>query len=290
MAKTPNLMLATLFALIAAFTFAITGVLVKLIGTEANTVTVVFFRFFIGLIILLPWFLKDKNLFKINKPTSFIVRSIAGLLALFCMFYAVKYISLANALLLSNTNALFVPIVAWIMLRTHTPFKIWIAIIIGFLGVIFILRPDKHLFDYAAFIGLCAGLFGGVSLVQIRQMTKVSSSQQILFFYFLTGTIIPALFLPFIWQTPTVTVWLLLIAVGIVSIFYQLFATLAFTYAPVRLMSAVMFATVAFGALFDWLLWNNVPDLLTAIGIFLVIIGGITAVIVGQKTLMASPK
>lgn len=288
MTKTQNIKLATLFALIAAFCFALAGALVKVIGTQTNTMTVVFFRFFIGLIILMPWFLQDKNLLKIDKISPFVIRSIAGISALFCTFYAIKHISVANALLLSNTNALFVPIVAWIMLRTHTPLKVWITVIIGFIGVIFILRPDKHLFDIAALIGLCAGLFGAISLVQIRQMTKSTSSKQILFFYFLTGTIIPALFFPFIWKTPTLTIWLLLIAVGMVSALYQVLITLVFTYAPVRLMSTVMFATVVFGALFDWLLWHKLPNLITIIGIILVIIGGIMAVMVGRKLVVTS--
>ena len=290
MEKKQNVFLATCFALIAAFTFAITGVFVKLIGKHATTTMVIFFRFSISLLILLPWFLKDSALFKISQPKNFILRSIAGLLALYCTFYALRYIPIADALLLSNTSALFVPIVAWVMLRTITPIKIWVITLIGFVGVIFILHPDKVIFNYAALVALTSGFFAGISLVQIRQLTKISSTQQILFYYFLTGTIVAGFILPFLWVTPNLHVWLLLIAVGIFSAIYQVLMVLSFTYAPVRLMSTVMFSCVAFGAFFDWVIWNKLPGLLTMIGMLLVIISGIFAVYFGQKALTTPSK
>ena len=290
MAKTQNIMLATCFALIAAVAYALTAVFVKLIGNSTTTTVVVFFRFSLSLIILLPWFLKDPALFKITQPKNFILRSISGLLALSCMFYAFKYISLADGLLLNNTNALFVPVLAWIMLRTITPIKVWIATLIGFIGVICILHPDKGIFNYAALIGLASGFFGGISLVQIRQLTKINSTQQILFYYFLTGTIVAGLILPFLWVTPNLHVWLLLIAIGVFSAIYQVLMVLSFTYAPVRLMSTVMFSCVAFGAFFDWMIWNKLPGFLTMVGMLLVIISGIFAVYFGQKALITPSK
>lgn len=277
-----NFKLAIIFALIASICYAITGIFVKLIGHQTTTTTIVFFRFSLGLIIFLPWFLKDKDLFKKIHPQSFILRSITGLLALSCMFYAMKYISLANALLLNNTNALFVPIVAWILLKTITPFKIWIAIIIGFLGVILILQPDHGVMNPAALVGLASGVFGGISLLQIRQLTKTHSARQILFYYFAMSTILTGIALPFLWQTPTIQIWPLLIWVGIFSAIYQLFLILSFTYAPARLMSVIMFSSVIFGSLFDWILWHHIANTLTLVGMGLVIFASIVAIYFNQ--------
>jgi drug/metabolite transporter (DMT)-like permease len=280
--KSQNIQLAVIFALVAAVTFAIASVFVKLIGNSLPTTMVVFFRFVISLIILLPWFLSDSKLFQVNQPIRFILRSICGMLSLACMFYAFKYIPLADGLLLNNTNALFVPIVAWIMLRTVTPLKIWLAILVGFIGVIFILHPGAGIINFAAIIGLASGVFGAISLVQIRQLTKVSSTQQILFYYFITGAVITGIILPFLWKTPTLKIWLLLLGVGFFSTIFQIFIVLSFTYAPVRLMSAVMFSAIVFGAVFDWLIWHELPNYLTIIGMVLVIVGGISAIYFGQ--------
>lgn len=280
--KTQNIKLAIILAVVAAFMYALAGVFVKLIGNAIPTTMVVFFRFSLSLLILIPWFIKDPELLQVKQPIQFISRSICGMLSLACMFYALKTLSLADGLLLNNTNALFVPLVAWFMLKTITPLKIWASIIIGFIGVIFILHPDTGVFNSAAFIGLASGLFGGISLVQLRQLTKTSTTQQILFYYFITGALITGMGLPFLWKTPTLQTWLLLLGVGIVSTIFQVFVVLSFTYAPVRLMSAVLFSAVAFGAFFDWLLWDQIPDLLTIFGMMLVIMGGVAAIYFGQ--------
>lgn len=289
-AVTQNIKLASLFALVAALMFAVTGLFVKLIGTSLPTTLIVFSRFSIALLLLFPWFLRDKNLFKITKPFSFIIRSIAALLSLTCMFYALKYVSLADGLLLNNTNALFVPMVAWILLGTKTPYSIWIIILIGFIGVTLVLNPDHGIWSFASLIGLASGLFGGISLVQLRQLTKTNTTQQILFYYFLISTIITGIMLIFVWQTPTLHLALLLLGVGVCGTLYQYCVVLSFTYAPVRLMSTLMFIAVLIGAFFDWWFWNNVPTSINIIGMILIIGASIASVYIGQKIIVQPEK
>ena len=280
-----NVKLGALFALVAAFMYAIAGLFVKLIGTQLPTTMTLFSRFSIALILFLPWFLQDKNLFKITRPFSFISRSIAALLALACMFYTLKYISLADGLLLNNTNALFVPIVAWIMLRTKTPIVIWLLILLGFIGVVLVLHPDQGIWKNASLIGLASGLFGGISLVQLRQLTKTNTRQQILFYYFVISTVLTGLLLIFLWKTPSWHIMLLLLGVGVCGAIYQYFAVLAFTYAPVRLMSIFMFLAVLIGVFLDWGLWHSIPTVLSIIGMVLIIVASIASVYIGQKIL-----
>lgn len=280
-----NIFLASCFALIAASMFAITGLFVKLIGNDLPTSIVVFSRFSIALILLIPWFLKDKKLFKVVKPLNFFFRSLTSLLSLACLFFALKYVSLADGLLLNNTNALFVPMAAWLLLGTRTPVVIWLITLLGFIGVALVLHPDQGIFQSASLIGLASGLLGGLSLVQLRQLTKTNTAQQILFYYFVISSILTGAMLIFFWKTPTWHLLFLLCGVGVSGAIYQYFVLLSFTYAPVRFMSTVMFISILVGAFFDWLLWHHVPSTISLIGMMLIILASVGSVFVGQQYL-----
>ena len=197
---------------------------------------------------------------------------------------------MADGLLLNNTNALFVPIVAWIILGTRTPIIIWLTILLGFIGVVLVLHPDQGIWKSASLIGLASGLFGGISLVQLRQLTKTNTTQQILFYYFVISTILTGILLIFLWKTPSWHMILLSLGVGICGAIYQYFVVLSFTYAPVRLMSILMFIAVLIGAFFDWGLWHNIPTVVSVIGMILIIVASIASVYIGQKTLIQPPK
>lgn len=281
----PNIKLAALFALIGAFMYALSGVFAKLIGSQLPTTMIVFVRFSVNMILLFPFFLTDPQLLKVEKPMRFICRSVAAILSVACMFYTLKFLSLANALLLNNTNALFVPIIAYLVSGSKTPLRLWVTIAIGFVGVIFILQPDKEILDIAAFIGLASGFFSGLSLVQLRKLAKESSTQQILFYYIVTGIVITGVLLPFVWETPDAQTLLYLLGVGAAGAVFQVFIVLSFTYAPLRIMSSVMFLSVLVGALFDWLIWNNLPSLATLIGMSIIVTSSLITILIGQRAL-----
>lgn len=271
------------YTLIAAFMNAVVGIFVKFIGQGVSTATVVFFRFGLCLLLLLPWFLKDVSMLRSSQLTKLVVRSVTGCLSLACMFYAMKYISLADALLLNNTSALFIPFIAWIVLRTHTPLSVWLSILFGFIGTVLVLDPHKGLLHVAAFVGLASGILSGISILQIRLLTKSTSTKQVLFYYFLTGTAISGLFLFYQWSPFNIHILWLLLGVGVSSVIFQVSIIWAYTYAPVRLVTPVMFITIVFGALFDWLIWHEIPTMTKSIGSLVVIISGLACLYFGAK-------
>src|SRR5579872_3054697 len=124
------------YAIISSLCFSLMSVLVKQIGDSLPTSILIFFRFGVSLILLLPWLIKNPHFtFKINKPLHYVVRILSALLALFFVFYAIKFIPLVDALLLNNTVPLFVPIIAWLMVGAATPKKAYIGIGFGFIGI-----------------------------------------------------------------------------------------------------------------------------------------------------------
>src|SRR5262245_60955975 len=85
------------YAVISAFSFAIMSVFVKTIGTDLPTSMLIFFRFAVSLILLLPWVVSSQTFrFKVTQPVSYVIRILSALLALFLMFYALKFMPLMN--------------------------------------------------------------------------------------------------------------------------------------------------------------------------------------------------
>src|SRR3990167_8989512 len=115
--------LGVIFTIAASFCNAAMGTFVKLLGDGQSTNTIAFARFFCGLVILLPWFLSEKGLFVLKEKMQVLFRSITTLGAMICIFISLKYLSVVNVMLLSNTFPLFVPILALIFLKVKTPLK-----------------------------------------------------------------------------------------------------------------------------------------------------------------------
>ncbi|HEY5236206.1 MAG TPA: DMT family transporter, partial [Rhabdochlamydiaceae bacterium] len=225
-----------LFAVIAALSFSVMSLFGKIIGVRASIDTVLFARFAISLIVLIPWIIKRPHAaLKVAHPKKLLWRSCFSLLSFACFFYALRFISLTDAIVLNNTFPLFVPLAALVHSQAKTSSKVWLGIIVGFIGILFVMQPDLYIFHPYSLIALASGIFGAIAIVMIRHLTKTVSTLQILFYYFVFNTVATAIVLPFKWQSLTSDVLLLLLGVGLCGALYQLFSTLCFAKAPVRL-------------------------------------------------------
>ena len=146
--------------------------------------------------------------------------------------------------MLNNTFPLFVPLVALCLYRTKTSYKVWLGIIVGFIGIGLVLNPTPQFFKPVALIGLLSGALAAVSVVIIRSLTKTTPILQILFYNFLICSLLSGLFLPFGWQEISLKTLGLLVLLGLFGALYQVCSTLSFAKAPVRLTSPLMFLSL----------------------------------------------
>ena len=281
--KTQNITLGVLLALIASLCNTFMSVFVKLIGEGQSTTSVVFSRFALGLLVLLPWFLTDKNLFKIDNKIKVILRCVTSVLAMACVFYSLKFMPVANVLLLNNTFPLFLPLLSWVMLGLATPMRMFVGIITGFIGVALVLHPSASNFNWHALIALLSGLLAALAMLQIRLLVKGSTNKQILFYLFAFGTVVSGLFLPFAFTMPTNHQFLLLFFVGLFGAGYQLFLTLALNYAKARIVSPIYFSCIVFAAISDWFIWNINFSFMELVGMGLIIAGGMLTILLSRS-------
>lgn len=157
---TTDLKMAIPFVLAAAFFTTLMIFLVKIASESLPIQLIVFARYFVTLIIIIPfvYFNPERkpvfDFLKTDRLLLHLVRDVLGLSSVFCYFYAAKYITLADATVLFNTVPLFIPVIAFFWGRLKIFHQLWWGMGIGFLGVVVILHPSSELFHWAFVVGL----------------------------------------------------------------------------------------------------------------------------------------
>ena len=272
-----------IFAFFAAFSYSTMALMAKL-ATEVSPSAMIFFRNFICLMIFLPSMLKKKS-FKVNNKPLIIIRACLGFCCLSCFYFAAKHLKLVDTVLLINTAPLFIPIIIMIWDRVKIPRNRIIAIIIGFFGVLFILKPSFDFLNLAGLIGLFAGVFMAGSMVILRKLSKTEATETILFYFFL-GTVILG-FVPMIltWKPfENPMMWVYLVNVGVLGLIFQYLTTKAYTYTTPTRVSVISYLSIVLSGIYGWIFCGNIPDFNSTVGVALVIIGGVL-VILDKKSL-----
>ena len=278
------------FAILAALAYATNAICVKL-AIEVPPVSMVFFRNLTCLILLSPMFFKTKVSYKTIKIKLFSLRALMSFFGLVCFYFATKHLLLVNAVMLINASPLFVPLVILIWDRVKIPAVRVAAIVVGFIGILFILKPNLSFMNFAGFIGLLSGIFVSISYVTLKKLSKTEAATKILFYFFAGNTALS--FFPMLFELKTFQnpyTWLYLFLVGVTSFIYQAFTTQAYTFAPATKVSTISGnLAVVFSGFFAWGIWGKIPDLWSFIGITLVIMAGITVAVLKQKPVVEKP-
>jgi drug/metabolite transporter (DMT)-like permease len=272
-----NLLLGALFILLAEWFFASMGATVKLVTAELPSEMAVFMRNLLGLMLMIPlvW-RRGLSGLKTGVLHIHLLRSVAGVSAMYCFFYALSQLQLADGMLLKMTAPLFMPLIAllWLgeALRKHT----FIALAIGFFGVVLVLDPAGE-FNGIALVGLLGGALASLAIVSLRRLGRSEPSVRVVFYFALLSTLISILPMFWYWQTPNLHQWGLLALVGILGTLGQLFLTRGYAIANAAAASPFTYSSVLFGALYGYLFWDETLSLQFIVGALLIAMAGILA-------------
>jgi drug/metabolite transporter (DMT)-like permease len=266
-----------LFVLGASFMFAMVGTLVKVVSTSLNNEMVVFFRNVCSLIFILPWFVysRPSGGIKTSCLRLHLLRSVAGLGAMYCFFYAIAQLRLSEAFLLSCASPLFIPLIAYVWMREQVTYNAKGAIIAGFIGIVLILKPGFGIFRPAMLVALATGVLVALAMVTIRRMSFSEPAIRIVFYFTIFSTVISAGPLFWSWQSPLPEIWWLLILIGLLAAVGQFFLTKGYSMAPAAQVSPLTYGNVVFATIIGWIYWGETMDMLTWAGALLVCMAGI---------------
>ena len=251
----------------------------KLLGKEISVFTIVFFQNAICLIFTFSEQVKEGfSSLKTQRFGLHLARDISGFVCFFLFYSSLKYIPLVDGVLLMYTGPLWIPFIALIYPRVKMKNHTWWGILIGFLGIVFILKPGTAVLNPGAFMGLASGFLAGFSAIAVRRLSQTESTNQILFYYFLFGTIVSAPFFYFSMQSISSIELLNLLGVGLFAYLSQSLTTHAYRHGKASVMSPISYLAIVGSGILGWILWHELPDVVALCGMILVICGGILSI------------
>lgn len=274
---------AIIIGIIASLFYSVMTLLAKLAANNATESMTVFFRFTVSLFWILSVItfkhLRGKPIqIKTKHIKLHLFRAFSGFIAMLSLYCSLRYLPLANANSLAMTYTLFIPILGLIFLATKTNVKNWLALIAGFIGIVFILKPYGDGFNPMAFMALLSGLATAASFLGIHELAKDDEPYTILLYYFPLTFVLSGIFTIFSWKTPDLSTLMILLAIGVTGTIYQELLTRALSYAPPKTISPLLYLSIVFSGVFDWIFWHNIPDLYFWIGMTLVGLGCIYSI------------
>lgn len=271
-----NLLKGAAFLLLGEFFLAVMAGIIKHLSVDVPHETMVFARNLCGVAVLMPLVLRHGiGQLKTSRFSIHLMRSLVGLSAMYCFFYVIAHMPLAEAALVKLTTPFFLPIIAfiWLSEKIHR-WNRW-AIVLGFIGVMFILRPGTENFQAVALIGLLGAALASVAKVCIRKMADTEPGYRIVFYFGFLSTLVSSIPLLWGWQKPTGEQWAWLLTIGVVGTLGQLAMTKAYQIANPGQVGPYTYASVVYTGIIGWVFWQEVILLTTLIGCAFIIASGL---------------
>ena len=275
--------------LIASFTFAIMGAFAKLASEHMSSLEVVFFRNIAGVFLVGLAVLKKPMKHKGGKPFLLFFRGFMGFVALLAFFYNIAHISLGDAMTYSKTSPIFTAIFAWLFLSEKLSAKAWMAVFVGFIGIVFITQPSGFGFSKYDWLGIFSGVGAALAYTSVRELKTYYDTRAIVLSFMGVGTVGPLLLFivsPYIhapeldfalgrFVMPEGVVWFYVIAMGVFATLSQVLMTKAYGETKAGIVGAVSYSNILFSILVGVILGDALPSLSSTFGIILIVFAGI---------------
>jgi S-adenosylmethionine uptake transporter len=263
----PPITRAATWVVASGFCSTIMNVIVREAAKELHPFEITFFRCLFGFAVLLPWIVKmGPSVLKTRKKLYYTLRGSVSLVSMLSWFYGVTLVPLATATALNFTSPLFSTLGAALMLGESVRLRRWSALVVGFLGVIVILRPGAGSIDFYALLIVFSAMTGGMNVVTVKFLARTESPTSIVTYLMLFLTplsLIPALF---VWQWPSLVAiaWLMLLGgLGTIS---HLTMVRGYGLVDASACAPFEFLRLPFAAFLGYALFSEVTDLWTWLG------------------------
>ena len=274
--------------LFAALGFSMMGGAAKLLKDSFNAGQLVFWRNMIGLIVLVVGFAINKPVNKGGKFHLLIFRGLMGTVALYTLMYCIIHIPLGTAMTYNLTSSLFIAVFSFLLFREYHGHVVLIAVLLGFLGMLFIYKPAIHFPWYYHGAGLLSGITSALAYITVNRLTGHYDPRIIVLAFVGTGVLVPLLFMIiggvagipadpvfFIeWKWPSGIEWVYVLWLGLAALFGQYFVTKAYGAEKAGLVSAIGYANIIFSIFIGMALGDAFPDLMSLGGIACIIVSG----------------
>lgn len=266
-----------LFGIFAYLSFSILDTIQKTLIIHHSVFQLLLIKYFFVLFLALFEAMRKKNkLFHKSKDVKLqIFRSLLSIIESGCFVLSFKYLSLANAHSVGSLAPVIVVALSAIILKEKVSVKTWIAIFIGFLGVLIILRPTSSIFDPKALIPLMAAFVLGLYQVITKKVSKYDTNETSLFFTSIIGLLVMSLLAANFWRPIDNSLYPLFLGIGIffsIGLYLQI---IALSKARASIIQPFHYTLIFWAIIFGYIFYNDVPDVFTVVGAIIITCSGI---------------
>lgn len=224
-----------------------------------------------GIMLAVP---RLRPLMRSKAPVRQLLRSALLLCTTTTFFFGLIFLKLADLVILTQAAPLVVVALSVVMLGEKVGIRRWGGVIVGFVGVVIILKPGFG-FEWASLFGLASALIYGIYQIMTRSLSGADHTMTTFFYTASVGAVVMAAVAPFFWQTPTLVDAVLILLPGIIGGTGHLLLIMAFARSEASLLAPFFYSGILWAILFGWAIFGELPDLYTFIGAGLVVAAGL---------------
>ena len=249
----------------------------KYLSSELSFFQITWARYFFTVFWTLPFmfFFFRKNLRWSENPKLQILRGLTLFSANICFFYSISVISMAKALTLAFVAPLVTTAISPFFLNEKVGLRRWIAVLVGFIGSLVVIRPGFLEFNLASIAALATGCFYGVYVVITRKLHSTDNPLLTLLLTGVVGAIIASFLVPVVWVNPTLIQWSWLALMGIFACLGHILLILSLRHADASKLAPFGYFEIITNIILGYYVFRDFPDLWTFLGLFIIISSGI---------------
>ena len=273
-----------LFAVAAYFSFSILDAFQKTAVINHSIFQLLFIRYIFTLLLSCSEAKRKKNykFWQSNNVKLQVLRSFFSIIESGCFVLAFRYLSLAEVHSVGSlTPVIIVTLSAFILKEKVSP-KTWIAIFVGFLGVLIILRPGLSIFDMKSLLPLMAAFFLGLYQVVTRKVSENDSTETSLFYTSLIGFIVMSILAFVYWEPLTLNSYFLFTGIGIFFSMGIYFQIIALGKARASILQPFHYTLIFWAIILGYLVYHDLPDIPTIVGAIIIAASGIYVLRAGK--------
>ncbi|MGO9172768.1 MAG: DMT family transporter [Rhodomicrobium sp.] len=234
----------------------------KLLSPHHSVIEVAFYRNLIAALPFAVWFSLPGHRERLKiygRPSTIVLRSVIGTVSLVATFKAFNALPMADAQALFFTSSLFVPVMGYLFLKEFVgPYR-WSAVIVGFLGMLVIVRPSGAVNLTGVSFAVGAAFMHATLGTLLRVLGRTERPETVTFYFLAIGTALTALAMPFVATVPAWHEVPYFLGAGISGAFAQMFLSMAYKYAPVALVTIFNYTGIVWATAYGWFIWGDWP-------------------------------
>ena len=258
---------AILLTLIGSFFAVLMEALIRAAQYDSNVYTIGFFRFFFGLLIIFPYLVKNKfNTYKTRNLKFYLLRGFFNLPMMIFGFGALVYVPFEQFKAMNFLSPIIVVLLSFIIFREKIFYFRILALIIGFIGMLIIIRPGIIEFNIGTLMILISLTFWSFIIILSKFVSKDDSPITMVTYQYTIMTILALPLAVFFWQEPSLISLFYVFIAAISGTILHLCLAQSYKYAELSVTQPIWFSGLIFGSVFGYFAFNETPDIWTWVG------------------------